>query len=164
MAGPAVTFKIKGIEETLNNFTKNYHKVFNEADNEMEASFQQMVTHAKQLFPSAPNDKDQAEYAKIKASIRYEKVGPFHYRLISGYGNNPQDPQDALPAYIEFGTGPQFNKYPGKEKEWQDLAYAYYKNGKGWMKPSPYFYPVVRLSFYFLLKRIQDIFNKNERL
>lgn len=164
MAKPVLTLNITGIEKSLNNLKNNYEKMYNMADNEMEATFEQMVTHSKQLFPSAPNTKDQAEYTRIRTSIRYEKKGPLHYELIAGYGKDPKNPAHALPAYIEFGTGPNFDKYPGKDKEWQDLAYSYYKSGKGWMNPSPYFYPVVKLSFFFLLKRLQDIFDKNERL
>jgi len=67
-------------------------------------------------------------------------------------------------SYIEFGTGRYFPNYPGKEKEWQDLARQYYKNGKGWMRPSPYFYPTVKSYFIILVNNLQRIFKKDERL
>lgn len=47
--------------------------------------------------------------------------------------------QNALPmgAYIEFGTGIYVKVAP----EWKDMAWQFYKNGKGRLHASPYMYP-----------------------
>jgi len=44
------------------------------------------------------------------------------------------------------------------------LAKQYYKNGKGWMYPSPYFYPSVTSGIVSLVNNIKQIFKRNERL
>jgi hypothetical protein len=69
-----------------------------------------------------------------------------------------------MAAYIEFGTGRYFPQYPGKEKEWQDLAREFYVNGKGFMRPAPYLYPSVKSGLVSLLSNIKQIFARNERL
>jgi hypothetical protein len=83
---------------------------------------------------------------------------PFSYELIAGKGSDP------MAAYIEFGTGKYFPQYPGKEPEWQKLAKQYYINGRGWMTPSPYFYPSVTSGIVSLVNNIKQIFKRNERL
>lgn len=160
MAKSPLTLRIKGIDETLNKLKDKGHDLVQDADNEMSAVFVQMSTTAKSIFPNGnPNIKDQTQqYAAIRASIRDKKVAPFKYQLIAGRGD------DDMPAYIEFGTGRYFPNYPGKEKEWQDLARQYYKNGKGWMRPSPYFYPTVRSYFTILVSNLERLFKKDERL
>ena len=126
----------------------------------MAASVELMATNAKQLFPDGRTGvRGQTQmYSEIRASIRSEKKMPFKYELIAGKGTDP------MPAYIEFGTGRYFPKYPGKEKEWQALAKEYYVNGRGWMMPSPYFYPSVTSGMVSLVNHIKQIFKRNERL
>lgn len=160
MARSPLTLKIKGIDETLNKLKAKGHDLIDDADNEMGAAFVQMSTTAKSIFPNGnPDIKGQTQqYAAIRSSIREKKLSPLNYQLIAGTGD------DDMPAYIEFGTGRYFPNYPGKEKEWQDLARQYYKNGKGWMRPSPYFYPTVRSYFIILVSNLERLFKKNERL
>lgn len=47
--------------------------------------------------------------------------------------------QNATPigAYVEFGTGSYVVVHP----EWKDLAWQFYKNGMGTLRPHPYLYP-----------------------
>lgn len=159
MAKP-LNIKITGVESTLATLKDKYNSLSQEVDREMAASTEQMATTAKSLFPGG-NDKIKGEtqiYAEIRASIRAIKNKPFTYSLVAGKSG------DDMPAYIEFGTGRYFPKYPGKEKEWQDLARQYYKNGKGWMYPSPYFYPSVTSGVVSLVNNIKQIFKRNERL
>jgi hypothetical protein len=159
MAKP-LSLKITGLNETFNALKSNVEAIKKEVDNEMAASVELMATTSKQLFPSgrARIKGETQKYAEIRASIRADKKMPFKYELIAGKGNDP------MAAYIEFGTGRYFPKYPGKEKEWQALAKEYYVNGKGWMTPSPYFYPSVTSGLVSLVNNIKQIFKRNERL
>ena len=42
-----------------------------------------------------------------------------------------------IAAYLEFGTGAFVEVAP----EWKDMAWEFYKNGKGRLHPQPYLYP-----------------------
>lgn len=44
---------------------------------------------------------------------------------------------EPMSAYIEFGTGRFVQVPPG----WENIAWHYYVNGKGYLRPFPYFYP-----------------------
>ena len=160
MARSPLNIRITGIDATFATLKDKYNSAMMEVDREMAASTEQMATTAKSLFPNG-NSKIKGEtqiYSQIRATIRAEKNRPFAYSLVAGKSG------DDMPAYIEFGTGRYFPKYPGKEKEWQKLAKEYYKNGKGWMYPSPYFYPSVTGGVISLVNNIKQIFKRNERL
>jgi len=160
VARSPLNIKISGVESTLATLKDKYNSLSQEVDREMAASTEQMATTAKSIFPNGnPQIKGETQlYAEIRASIRAEKNRQFSYTLIAGKSD------DDMPAYIEFGTGRYFPKYPGKEKEWQELAKQYYKNGKGWMRPSPYFYPSVKSGLVSMISNIKQIFKRNERL
>lgn len=160
MARSPLKITIKGVDETLSKLKAKGKDLTDDADMEMSATFVEMVTTAKSIFPNGnPDIKGQTqEYAAIRATIREKKLEPLNYQLIAGRAD------DDMPAYIEFGTGRYFPNYPGKEKEWQDLARQYYKNGKGWMRPSPYFYPTVKSYLIILVNRLERLFKKDERL
>ncbi len=155
-----LSLKITGINETFNALGSKVDAIKKEVDNEMAASVELMATNAKQLFPSgrASVEGQTQMYADIRSSIKADKKMPFVYELIAGKGKDP------MAAYIEFGTGRYFPQYPGKEKEWQALAKEYYVNGRGWMTPSPYFYPSVTSGIVSLVNHIKQIFKRNERL
>ena len=160
MARSPLNIRITGIDATFATLKDKYNLAMMEVDREMAASTEQMATTAKSLFPNG-NSKIKGEtqiYSQIRSTIRAEKNRPFAYSLVAGKSG------DDMPAYIEFGTGRYFPKYPGKEKEWQKLAKEYYKNGKGWMYPSPYFYPSVTGGVISLVNNIKQIFKRNERL
>jgi len=159
-----MTIKITGIEATFARLKSKVNEIKAEIDNEMAAAMEMMATSAKQKFPSAPNQDEADEYSRIKASIRVKKIQDLSYMLLAGYGDDPQNPNHAMAAYIEFGTGPKFKQYPGKEAEWQNLAKQYEKTGKGWMTPAPYFYPSVTEGYQKLFATIKNIVQKNERL
>lgn len=156
--------QIIGLEKTLANLKSKTEEIKHLIDAEMGAAMEEMATTAKQRFPNAPSDDESGEYGIIRASIRVEKKQPFVYDLVAGYGNNPKNPDHAMAAYIEFGTGPQFQNYIGKEAEWQKLAGQYFISGKGWMPPSPYFYPAVTSGYQKLILSIKSILDRNERL
>jgi len=160
MAKKTLNIRITGVQETFAKLKDKYNSAMMEVDREMAASTEQMATTAKSLFPggNAVIKGETQIYAQIRATIRSEKIRPYSYSLVAGKSG------DDMPAYIEFGTGRYFPQYPGKEKEWQNLAKQYYKNGKGWMKPSPYFYPSVTSGVISLVNNIKQIFKRNERL
>ena len=160
MARSPLNIKITGVESTLATLKDKYNSAMMEVDREMAASTEQMATTAKSIFPGGnPAIEGQTQmYADIRSKIKSEKNRPFSYTLVAG------DSGDDMPAYIEFGTGRYFPQYPGKEKEWQALAKEYYVNGRGWMKPSPYFYPSVTSGLVSLVNNIKQIFKRNERL
>jgi len=150
MAKSPLNIKIQGVEATLSKLNKSYEKIKNEIDNEMAASVELMTTVAKTIYSS--------DNAEIRSSIRNKKIKDFSYELIAGRGDDP------MAAYIEFGTGRYFKLYPGKEKEWQDLADQYFVNGEGMMRPAPYFYPSVTSGVVSLTSNIKQILNRDERL
>ena len=160
MARKRLNIRITGVEKTFSKLKDKYDSAIQEVDMEMAASVEQMATVAKSIFPNGnPDIKNETQiYADIKATIRAEKNKPFSYTLIAG------EPRDDMSAYIEFGTGRYFPKYPGKDKEWQRLAKHFYKNGKGWMYPRPYLYPSVTSGLVSLVSNIRQIFKRNERL
>jgi hypothetical protein len=160
VARKRLNIRITGVEQTFSKLKDKYDSAIQEVDMEMAASTEQMATTAKSIFPNGnPQIEGETQiYAAIRATIRSEKNKPFSYTIISG------EPRDDMSAYIEFGTGRYFPQYPGKEKEWQALAKEYYVNGRGWMKPSPYFYPSVTSGIVSLVNNIKQIFKRNERL
>jgi hypothetical protein len=160
VARKRLNIKVIGVEETFSKLKDKYEDAINEVDMEMAASIEQMATTAKSIFPNGnPNIEGETQkYAEIRASITVEKVSKLKYILKAG------KERDDMSAYIEFGTGKYFPKYPGKEEEWQKLAKHFYKNGKGWMYPSPYLYPSVKSGLVSLVSNIRQIFNRNERL
>jgi hypothetical protein len=141
-----MTATITGIDKALSGVKSNYDKIINEIDHEMNASVELMVTNAKAAF--------YLDVPEVKQSIRSKKNGFLYYSLIAGRTNDP------LAAYIEFGTGKYFSLYPGKEKEWQNLAYNYYKNGKGVTRPHPYLYPAFKSGLVSLISNIKQVIKR----
>ena len=146
----ALNINVQGLTKTISQLKAASDGRLKEVDMEMAAGTEMMATVAKGIF--------SADNPEIRASIRSTKVRPFVYELAAGYGDDP------MAAYIEFGTGKYFPQYPGKEKEWQALAKEYYVNGRGWMTPSPYFYPSVTSGIVSLVNNIKQLFKRNERL
>ena len=143
-----LSIKISGLDQTLSNLKKRVDKIKLEIDAEMGASVETMATDAKRLLP--------AQYGALRSSISARKIADFKYMLSAN--------KDYAP-YVEFGTGDYAAKYvPSLEKEWQDLASQYYKNGKGTTDKSPYFYPSVTKGYKKLFETIKSILNRDERL
>lgn len=89
---------------------------------EVEGAGREIERQAKQLAPSNPPE--------LKQFINYRPENDGLTAVIS---------QNLLPlgAYIEFGTG----AYVAVNPEWKDLAWSFYKNGMGTLRPHPYLYP-----------------------
>ena len=149
MARP-LNISIQGLTKTIQQLKAASDGRLKEVDMEMAAGTEMMATVAKGIF--------SADNPEIRASIRSNKVRPFVYELTAGYGDDP------MAAYIEFGTGKYFPQYPGKEAAWQALAREYYVNGRGWMRPAPYFYPSVISGLVSLQSNIKQVLDRDERL
>jgi hypothetical protein len=141
-----MTINITGIDKALSGVKSNYDKIITEIDHEVNASVELMATNAKSAF--------ELDLPEIRNSIRAKKNAFLNYSLIAGTPNSP------LAAYIEFGTGRYFTLYPGKEKEWQDLARNYYKNGKGTTTPHPYLYPSFKSGLVSLISNIKQVIKR----
>lgn len=60
-----------------------------------------------------------------------------------------------MSAYIEFGTGIFVQVPPG----WEDIAWSFYVNGKGYLRPYPYFYPAYYIGRRQYKKDLKDSLN-----
>lgn len=89
---------------------------------------------------------------KLKSSINWKEVGKLSYELRADVG---------YAAYVEFGTGPQFKNYPGKDDFWQKTAKEFFKNGKGKTFPRPFFYPTVTKNIAKLKEELKNILGRN---
>lgn len=58
-----------------------------------------------------------------------------------------------MAAYAEFGTG----AYVNVPKGWEEVAWSYFKNGKGTIMPTPFFIPNVRKGKAQLIKDLKQI-------
>lgn len=148
--GAPLSIRIDGLNQTIAALRAKSSDLLKEIDDEMQASANQIVTVSKNIF--------SANNPEIRASIRSQKNRPFVYEIIAGYGSDP------MAAYIEFGTGRYFPQYPGKEAEWQELAWQYYVNGDGWMRPAPYLYPSVMSNLVSMKSNIKQVLIRDERL
>ena len=146
----ALNINVQGLTKTISQLKAASDGRLKEVDMEMAAGTEMMATVAKGIF--------SADNPEIRASIRSNKVRPFVYELTAGYGDDP------MAAYIEFGTGKYFPQYPGKEAAWQALAREYYVNGRGWMRPAPYFYPSVISGLVSLQSNIKQVLDRDVRL
>jgi hypothetical protein len=80
-------------------------------------------------------------------------------KIDNGYGTRIT--QNFLPmgAYMEFGTG----AFVEVADEWRDMAWTFYKNGKGMLRATPYLYPAFtknREKYLATLKKKLEILTK----
>lgn len=94
-------------------------------------------------------------FGTLAQSINASKKGPIFWQVQVNV---------KYAAYVEFGTG-TFVQVP---PEWKDLAWQYYVNGKGYMRPHPYLYPAYvqgiiqyKIDLQDALNNLADRFNRN---
>ena len=148
MAG--FTFDIGNLSDVLKKLDTLEAKVQQEVKDEINSSALNIESMAKRLAPVNMNT--------LRGSI-YKKERSVEKGIVYTVGAKA-----SYAAYIEFGTGKYFPQYPGKEPEWQKLAKQYYINGRGWMTPSPYFYPSVTSGIVSLVNNIKQVLKRDERL
>lgn len=80
---------------------------------------------------------------KLGQGMFSEQVTPLKWRV----GNNVM-----YAPYVEFGTGTFVQVAP----EWKDLAWEFYVNGKGMLRPHPYLYPAFQKARINYQKNIEN--------
>ena len=138
-----LSFDIKGLDVTLKGIDNQVKKVEAELQDELNAWAQLCATEAK---IRANKTKDEghllgsinAKMEPLKASVT---VGVFYA------------------AYVEFGTG----VFAGRQvatlpKDWQNFAYTFYVNGKGYMPAKPYLFPAYEHTIKDLKANLKTLF------
>ena len=140
---------ISQLNTVLNSIDKAYITRISKIEEQFKKSLQKIANDAK---VDAPIGVLGPHPGRLADSINWEEVGKLSYQLRA----------DApYAAYVEFGTGPNFSKYPGKDAYWQDIASRYKVNGKGKTSAQPFFYPNVNKELPKLITRIGKILSQN---
>lgn len=121
---------VKGLAEVTARLTKMGSDIQQFVKDETEAVGRDIETDAKINASSI-----QGAPPELKQRISSQSFA-------NGYGARVT--QNFLPmgAYIEFGTG----AFVRVDPEWKDMAWTFYKNGKGTLRPHPYLYPAFVLN------------------
>lgn len=93
-------------------------------------------------YAGKPVNADENFY-QISRSINNEKINDYSYKV---YQNS------VIGAYVEFGTG----AYVDVPMGWNDVAWSYYVNGKGYMSAQPYFIPAVKDGEKYLQEQMKN--------
>lgn len=148
---------ISQLNSVLNSIDKAYVTRISKIEQQFKKSLQKIANDAKGDAPigvlrSYPDGPLGPHPGQLADSIDWKEVGNLSYQLVA---NTP------YAAYVEFGTGPNFKKYPGKDEYWQNVAKDYRVNGKGWTPPQPFFYHNVNKELPKLIRRIGKILSQN---
>jgi HK97 gp10 family phage protein len=147
MAKASLNIKIIGLKEALDKVKSDFKKKSAMLDAEMGNTMEKIALEAKQNLPN--------NFSQLRASINVKKIGEFNYTI----GSNMN-----YAAYVEFGTGKYAANYvPTLEPEWQRFAETYIVNRKGKTRDYPYLYPAFQTNIPILIKKIQEIVNKDVR-
>lgn len=121
---------VKGIAEVTARLMKMGADIQQFVKDETEAVGKQITLDA--IFNAADI---QGAPQELKQQISYELFA-------NGYGTRVTQNFLPLGAYFEFGTG----SFVRVDPEWKDMAWSFYKNGKGTLRPHPYLYPAFVLN------------------
>ena len=133
----------------FNQVMKDYDKIFDKKIASIDKAFDENM---KIMVADAQFAAPVGRSGRLKASINYLKKAKLLYELRADVG---------YAAYVEFGTGPNFRNYPGKEQVWQSKAREFYRNGKGKTFGRPFFYFTVTKNFPKLRDAIKKILSTN---
>ena len=133
---------------------------FNKSMNSLDKAFIERLDKIEKAFVKSLQDMEReatsiapiGKTGNLRNSIEFAEIGRLSYELRA---NAP------YAAYVEFGTGPNFSKYPGKDAYWQDIALQFKINGLGRTLAKPFFYPTVNKNIAKLRDRIKTILSKN---
>lgn len=125
---------IIGLDKAISRLRTNFVRIENAVTDEMiktgEAIKNDANTYASGIGFFDPSGNWVQLNGKIKGQVF--KSGTYEVWVDAG----------KMGAYIEFGTGEYARYTVGKyDKEWRDLAYTFYVNGKGKLPSRPYMYP-----------------------
>lgn len=126
--------KITGQKELFRKLAKFGDEAEKRIDQITKSSATRIADDAKDNAPRGKEtNKDGNGTINITQLINVEHTSHLFYTV------KVQADQDKgpIPAYLEFGTGAFVEVAP----EWKDMAWEFYKNGKGRLHPQPYLYP-----------------------
>lgn len=135
----------------FNKSMNSLDKAFVERLDKIEKAFvKSMETMEAEATAAAPLGKT----GKLKASIKQVEIGKLSYQLRADV---------PYAAFVEFGTGPNFSKYKGKDAYWQDIAEPFkgLSQDIGKTEPRAFFYTTVNKNIPKLKTRIKTILSKN---
>jgi hypothetical protein len=142
-------FKLDIKDSDIMKLQNNVEDIINKKMFEIEkASIETMKIMEAEAVAAAPTGRT----GRLKSSIKWMQTGKLSYQLRADTN---------YAAYVEFGTGPNFKMYPGKESFWQKKAKEFYRNGRGMRLPMPYFYPTVTKNMIKLKEKFINILGKN---
>ena len=131
-----------------------------------QRGFQAQVNKAMKVYVKkvVQEAKQEAPTQITYFSEGYIRVDPTSVgSTITGSYQNGQaifDVADPQGPYIEFGTGRFAAELMGQRpKEWQDLAWEYFKTGKGILMSNPYMYPAITENEKVILEELQKNLN-----
>ena len=140
---------ISQLNSVLNSIDRAYVSRIEKIEKQFKKSLDKMANDAKR---DAPIDVNGPHAGRLADSINWDEVGKLSYQLRADV---------PYAAYVEFGTGPNFSKYPGKDEYWQSIAQKYFVNGKGTTLAQPFFYHNVNKELPKLITRIGKILSQN---
>ena len=148
---------ISQLNSVLNSIDKAYITRLDKIEKQFKKSMQKIANNAKAdapigLLRSYPDGPQGQHPGQLADSIDWKEIGKLSYQL---------EADVPYAAYVEFGTGPNFKNYPGKDAYWQEIAKNYRVNGKGWTPAQPFFYPNVNKELPKLITRIGKILSQN---
>lgn len=121
--------KITGQKELFRALAKFGEEAESLVDRATKSAATRIADDAKNAAPRDLNLGEKWRETNIPQGINVAKEGRLFYTV------NVQDVPIA--AYFEFGTGAYIDIPP----EWAHIAWEFYKNGKGTIKPKAFFYP-----------------------
>jgi len=117
----------------------------------------------KKLINSLSSDKFQKEVTKAMKKYVDKVVKDAKTYAPSSYYREEKgiDVNTNLAAYVEFGTGRFAEKILGTyPKEFQDIAWFYFRTGEGKIVGNPYLIPAIVENEDMVDKEIQKYFDK----
>ncbi len=124
MAG--ISFKLQGLDKVLASIDSYSNKVQDQIDDTLTGAAEAITETAKQLAPT--------DDSNLHNNIGYVNE-PFAKALYSNA---------AYSAYIEFGTGANVDVPNIEGMDLPAYAMTFFVNGKGRIRPHPFFFPAVQ--------------------
>jgi hypothetical protein len=124
MAG--ISFKVQGLDKVLASIDNYSNKVQDQIDDTLTATAFDIETEAKTLAP-------------IDDSNLRQNIGFVNERFAKALYSNA-----AYSAYIEFGTGANVDVPNIEGMDLPAYAMTFFVNGKGRIRPHPFFFPAIQ--------------------
>lgn len=150
MARPIL--QIKGLDKFKKDVKKAGKTVEDRLDIELQDSRNRIRNGAKSRAPEYNVGKDKKKLKKA-----YQGLLKTNWEVGGERLNYTVFNSQNYAAYVEFGTGQFAAKTVAPyDKDWQDHAMEFYKNGEGKMPATPMLYPAVKEEEMKLPKILED--------